>query len=370
MSAPPAIRTTAGLLLAVALGTSLAGTPARAALPGWERLEVPASDRDLWLYLPANVPAPVPVVVFFHGSGSRPEDWRNLLEPWADELGFALMLPRSVSPASFGIGADDVTVRDGLILIGERLSTAGHQVDRRRIALAGHSAGGGYALTLAYHGTLPLSSVFALGSPYRIVIAAETHGGGELPPARLYYGTEDQNFANGSYTAWKLMLERLGVVVTSDLAFGAGHNGWDDEVFRSGFSFLLAHNWSGAEPEEPPGPCVPGDTVLCLGAGRFAVRGSWADANAGSGAARVVPATAGEESGLFWFFAPARWEITVKLLDGCGVNGHHWVFFSSLSNLEQELVVEDLVGGTSRTYSSPRGAVPTPTFDTRAFPCP
>jgi predicted esterase len=355
----------------------LLGLPAGATLPGWERLEVASTDRYLWLYLPASSTDDIPLVVFFHGSGSRPEDWRPLLEPWADELGFALLLPRSVSTLSFGIGGDDQTVRDGLQLAEERL--ADHhpalRIDRRRIALAGHSAGGAYALTLAYAGQLPVAGVFALGSPFRLVITPLGFGGGDLPPVRLYYGSEDPNFANGSYSGWSAMLDRLGIAVTPDVGVGAGHSGWNDEVFRTGFAFLLAQRWSGTDPEEPPaGPCQPDETTLCLGAGRFALAGSWSTPQGSSGPARVVTAPGGaaasSESGLFWFFAPERWEVTAKVIDGCLVNGHHWVFFSSLSNVEQELVVRDLVQGGERTYRSPQGKAPTPTFDTRAFPCP
>ena len=59
---------------------------------------------------------------------------------------------------------------------------------------------------------------------------------------------------------------------------------------------------------------------LVLHDGRFHVEVSWEDFDNHEGVGRVVPG-ASEASGLFWFFGPGNWEVLVKVLDGCAVNG-------------------------------------------------
>jgi len=80
-----------------------------------------------------------------------------------------------------------------------------------------------------------------------------------------------------------------------------------------------------------------------------------------------VPLTG--DSGLFWFFDPANLELTVKVIDGCGVNGHRWVFLSGLTNVEVTTTVTDTEGGAKKTYSNPLNRNFRPVFDTAAFGC-
>ena len=48
-----------------------------------------------------------------------------------------------------------------------------------------------------------------------------------------------------------------------------------------------------------------------------------------------------DQSGYFWFFDPANTEVTIKILDGRAVNGHFWIFVSSLTDVAFTLEVED-----------------------------
>ena len=107
--------------------------------------------------------------------------------------------------------------------------------------------------------------------------------------------------------------------------------------------------------------CVASDTVLCLHEGRYEVTVEFT-ANDETMPARVArPRT--DDSGLFYFFDPTNWEMLLKVLDGCGVNQHHWVFAATASDVGIELVVRDTTlpntndDGTmnvnSRTYSFP-----------------
>jgi CSLREA domain-containing protein len=111
--------------------------------------------------------------------------------------------------------------------------------------------------------------------------------------------------------------------------------------------------------ERLPG-CQPDATTLCLGAGdRFSVTARWASRGQ-TGDARSIPLTL--DTGAFWFFDPANLELTVKVLDGCGVNSRFWVFVSGLTDVGVEITVEDTLTGESWLYGRQGGsAFPTVT---------
>ena len=107
--------------------------------------------------------------------------------------------------------------------------------------------------------------------------------------------------------------------------------------------------------------CVESATTLCLQEGRYEVTVDFT-ANGETMPAKVArPRT--EDSGLFYFFEPNNWEMLFKVLDGCGVNQHHWVFAATASDVGIRLVVRDTTlpdqnaDGTmivnSRTYDFP-----------------
>jgi hypothetical protein len=98
--------------------------------------------------------------------------------------------------------------------------------------------------------------------------------------------------------------------------------------------------------------CVPGPTDLCLNGGRFRVSLTW-KAQGNQGAGQAVPLTS--DTGYFWFFSPTNVEVTLKVLDGRGLNGHFWVFYGALSNVEYEITVTDTETGRSVTYRNPAG---------------
>ena len=86
---------------------------------------------------------------------------------------------------------------------------------------------------------------------------------------------------------------------------------------------------------------------------RFELTVSWRDFAGRTGIG--MPVTLTGDSGYFWFFDSDNVELIVKVLDGRGTNGHFWVFYGALSNVEFTLEVEDLVTGESRTYFNPLG---------------
>jgi hypothetical protein len=111
--------------------------------------------------------------------------------------------------------------------------------------------------------------------------------------------------------------------------------------------------------------CVADSEVLCLGAGnRFRVRVSWKIPGGETGVGRSHPLTA--DTGALWFFSPDNLELMIKVLDGRPVNGHFWVFYGALSNVEYTITVTDTATGKEKTYHNAPGQLPS-RADTSAF---
>lgn len=115
-------------------------------------------------------------------------------------------------------------------------------------------------------------------------------------------------------------------------------------------------------------PCLPSGSNLCLNQGRFKVEVEWKDFQGRIGSGQVVP-FGSDDSGLLWFFDPANWEMLVKILDGCGLNGHFWVFSAATTNVEYALRVTDMQADTVKSYLNPLGNAADALADTHAFPC-
>ena len=117
---------------------------------------------------------------------------------------------------------------------------------------------------------------------------------------------------------------------------------------------------AGREPETGDGPagrrgaCVPTARQLCLLAGRFAVSVAWEGAAEQPAAARAVLWS--NIAGTFWFHREASIEVAVKMVDGRSVNGHLWLFATSLTGQAYTLRVTDTATGLARTYRSERGS--------------
>ena len=123
---------------------------------------------------------------------------------------------------------------------------------------------------------------------------------------------------------------------------GTQASGGDIEVFCNGTAVIPL--LSGLEQPTTP--------ELALLGGRFRLTVEWASPWSGeSGVAQAVPLS--DESGLFTFFAPSNLEMAVKMVDGVAYNGHYWVYWTALSNLETLLTVEDLWSDRIRSFPKP-----------------
>ena len=113
--------------------------------------------------------------------------------------------------------------------------------------------------------------------------------------------------------------------------------------------------------------CVEDTNTLCLAGGRFQVRVTWRVQD-DEGLARTVDAGT-DNSGLLWFFDAGNWELLVKVLDGCQVNGHFWVFSAATTDVEYTLTVTDSTNGESQRYMNQAGQSAPAVTDTSAFEC-
>ncbi len=117
------------------------------------------------------------------------------------------------------------------------------------------------------------------------------------------------------------------------------------------------------------GSCVPDDQTLCLGGDkRFKVTVTWSAPSSsptGTGGGAGMVADVDTDTGTFWFFDQENWDLIVKVVDGCGTNGHFWVFAASTTDVEYELHVIDTTSDTP--YTAPAGMTAPAIIDTQAF---
>jgi hypothetical protein len=99
-------------------------------------------------------------------------------------------------------------------------------------------------------------------------------------------------------------------------------------------------------------PCAGDAKTLCLNGGRFKVRVDWKSPES-SGFGTAVPVTT--DTGEFWFLSGNNIELVIKVVDGTTLNGHFWVFYGALSNLEYTITITDTTTGAVKTYHNPQG---------------
>ena len=115
--------------------------------------------------------------------------------------------------------------------------------------------------------------------------------------------------------------------------------------------------------------CLEGPNTLCLAEGRFRVSVRFtAPGEAPRDAGTVEPRS--HDAGMFWFFNPSNWEVLIKVLNACQVDGDFWVFMSANTNVAFTVTVFDTLLGRTWTRSNPQGQVAASRADTDAFTCP
>lgn len=314
------------------------------------------------IYLPPEVDleSASSLVVFLHGAGGRPHHYRTAVQSAARSERVVVVLPES-SGFGWGLGNDLQRIEQSVFLAQSQL-----EIDPQRIGIAGHSAGGGMSLLVGLHPASIYNAVFQMSSPFVQVTALPT---AYQPPLRQYYGALDPNYS-AARPLLNAQWQTLGLEVTEQIEAGYGHSDWPGGTVRSGFAMIrdtvrLVETLPGYEPPQPT--CATG-TRLCLLDEQFEVEVQWTDKDGETGPGRVSDAF-GPDSGVFWFFDPANWELMVKIIDGCGVNGHIWVFAAATSDVGIDLAVRRRVDGAERVYRNTPGTPADATTDISAFPC-
>jgi len=172
--------------------------------------------------------------------------------------------------------------------------------------------------------------------------------------------------ANGSSGSFK----QVAVV-------GGGTTSWNASGLSSGtaYSFRVraqsssaASSYSNTATATTAASSCGDPKALCLLQGRFEVTVHWIDpGNNRAGDGNAIART--DQSGLFWFFSPDNFELAVKMVDGRKLNGHFWVFYGALTNVEYDLTVLDRKTGDTRVYHNPWKTI-CGGADAAAFPLP
>jgi hypothetical protein len=114
-----------------------------------------------------------------------------------------------------------------------------------------------------------------------------------------------------------------------------------------------------APPSEAPG------NVL---AGEFEVTVEWRTALGETGEGKLVQPPS-EDSALYYFFSPANWELMVKVLNGCAINGHYWVFGAASTDVGYTVDIRRRNSSQTFRADNPIGTAAPAITDITAFPC-
>lgn len=145
----------------------------------------------------------------------------------------------------------------------------------------------------------------------------------------------------------------------------------DDNIFFAYFQI------SGSATVTPTA-CVANATTLCIddlpGDRRFQVKLAYSSSQNGGingdGRAIALNSLGVPRGGLFWFFSNDNPEMLVKVLNGCSINNHFWVFYSAGTNVGFELSVVDTKASLLWTSRNPDLTLAQPVADLQAFSCP
>jgi pseudomonalisin len=130
-----------------------------------------------------------------------------------------------------------------------------------------------------------------------------------------------------------------------------------------------------AVPAQAAPPCPASDSTLCIDGQpqdrryQVEVRYETAGGLSGSGHAVSLSPVGIHHGGAFWFFSADNPEMLVKVIPGCAVNGHVWVFAAAGTDVGLVITVTDTSTGFARTYVNHSGTAAFPIQDTSAFAC-
>lgn len=109
--------------------------------------------------------------------------------------------------------------------------------------------------------------------------------------------------------------------------------------------------------------------ALCLDGGRFEASVEWHRPSAAADGTRRMLLPEAPRSGLFSSPRSSDPQLLINLLDGCNVNGHHWLYLATVADAELTVKVRDTQTGRTWAWFNPAGSVAAPVRDVEAFSC-
>ncbi len=149
--------------------------------------------------------------------------------------------------------------------------------------------------------------------------------------------------------------------------YGKGHGAGYSEGHDAGYSQGYKAGYADGDDGFADGICTMDEGIVCVRDDRYHVQVTWFVGDDLPSAARAA-GVATESAALFWFFKPDNWEVLVKVLDGCAVNGHVWVYGASMTDVGYIIRVTDTVTGAEREYRNEPGTPAPAVTDSTAFP--
>jgi phospholipase/carboxylesterase len=144
--------------------------------------------RDYVLIVPGGIDAakPVPLMVMFHGGGGSAEKILPVMQAHAEANKFLLLVPQSLMPTwdivIAGNGPDRERLDAALAHVAARFT-----LDSRRLAFAGHSDGGSYALSNGLCNGDIVTHILAFSAGFMTVLAQEG-----VPFVFIAHGSKDE----------------------------------------------------------------------------------------------------------------------------------------------------------------------------------
>lgn len=171
---------------------------------------------------------------------------------------------------------------------------------------------------------------------------------GELPdgPFIPAFQVLDAGFQSGFYSRPLLIPAEPDEV--GDLGPGLIVNVLGGENFEIGADGA----WAVADfPPAQPGICEPTGPSVCLNEDRFRVEVTFVQGGA-TDPAKLIKSQ--DDTGYFWFFDQDNYDLIIKILNGCSVNNHYWVFIGGPAgtdgDTDADVTIEDTNSTDEATY--------------------
>lgn len=193
------------------------------------------TERDAVIVVPEGLEArkPTPLVVLFHGGGGSAEKILPMLEAHAEARGFLLLAPQSLHPTwdlvIAGNGPDRARLDLALAVLARHF-----MLDPTRLAFAGHSDGGSYAMSIGITNGDLVSHVIVSSAGF---LSVQAQAG--TPRVFLSHGTQDEQIPiDRSGRTHSRLLRDAGYDVT--YVEYDGPHAYNPGVVRRAVDFFLA----------------------------------------------------------------------------------------------------------------------------------